>query len=82
MDSNGRQFGFLIRGLRLLESKLTELGIPFFLFQGKPEVNITKMVNDAEARLLIVDYNPLRIEREWRINVSKHLHLTSFSHLS
>lgn len=34
LGAGARQFGFMLRGLRLMQPKLEALGIPFFLLKG------------------------------------------------
>ena len=36
LGAGARQFGFMLRGLKLLEPKLKELNIPFFLLKVPP----------------------------------------------
>lgn len=35
LGAGARQFGFMLRALRLVQPKLEALGIPFFLLQGE-----------------------------------------------
>ncbi len=69
LHAGARQFGFMVRGLREMEPKLTELGIPFFLVKGDPTVTIPALVRDSGAALLVTDYGPLRLGRQWRDTV-------------
>lgn len=61
-----RQFGFMVRGLRLVEPKLKALNIPFFFLQGHPADTLSDLVMRSEARLLVMDYLPLRIAQNWK----------------
>ena len=36
MGAGARQFGFMVRGLQLMQPKLEALNIPFFLLKGEP----------------------------------------------
>ena len=68
-----RQFGFMVRGLRLVEPKLKALRIPFFFLQGKPQETIPELAERCGARLVVMDYLPLRIAQEWKQGVRASL---------
>jgi deoxyribodipyrimidine photo-lyase len=70
LHAGARQFCFMIRALRLVESKLAALNIPFFLLQGDPTENIPNLVDRCGASLLVTDYGPLRLGRQWRTSIS------------
>ena len=70
LGAGARQFGFMLRGLKLLEPALKELNIPFFLLKGDPVNTIPKLVKDSGAGLLVVDQSPVRVARKWRQDVS------------
>lgn len=69
LEAGARHFGFMLRGLRVVERHLKSLGIPFFLFQGKAEENISSFLVRCGASLLVMDFSPLRIGRLWRENI-------------
>jgi deoxyribodipyrimidine photo-lyase len=69
-NAGARQFAFMVKGLQVLAPKLEALGIPFFLLQGNPEETIPKLVKDCNASLLVTDYGPLRLGRQWRDTVA------------
>jgi deoxyribodipyrimidine photo-lyase len=69
LGAGARHFGFMLRGLRELEQALKKGGIPFFLLQGNPAETIPKLVRDSGAGLLVTDYSPLRLGRQWRQQV-------------
>ena len=69
MGAGARQFGFMLRGLKLLEPELAKLGIPFFLLKGKPEDTLPKLCKDAKAALLVADQSPMKLARSWRTKV-------------
>ena len=70
LGAGARQFSFMLRGLRLLAPKLQDLGIPFFLLQGDPVQTIPTLVRDSGASLLVTDFGPLRLGRQWREGVA------------
>ncbi len=68
-----RHFGFMLRGLRELEGELKSRDIPFFLLRGDCTETVPKLANDLGAGLLVTDFSPLRIGRQWRDSVAKNL---------
>lgn len=79
LEATIRQYGFMLKGLREVEEGLNKLNIPFFLLIGNPVTEIPKFLSDNNASLLISDFNPLKIVREWKddiktkINIPFHL---------
>lgn len=71
LEAKARQFGFMLRGLRVVDRKLKALGIPFFLLQGKAEETLPDFADRCGASNIIVDFSPLKIAREWREGVCK-----------
>ena len=70
LDAGARQFCFMLRGLQELAPALAALGIPFFLLQGDPTATVPALVKDCGASLLVTDYGPLRLGRQWRDSVA------------
>ncbi|CAM6097302.1 unnamed protein product [Calypogeia fissa] len=66
LGAKARHFGFMLRGLRVLEKNLAASNIPFFLFRGKAEDTIPAFLNECDASLLVMDFSPLKIGRVWR----------------
>ena len=73
LGAGARQFGFMLRGLQELQPKLQALGIPFFLLQGDPADTIPSLVSQCSASLLITDFSPLRLGKDWRAQVSSRI---------
>ena len=73
MGAGARQFVFMLEGLRRMQPILKELNIPFYLVQGHPEEQIPKLVKECNASLLVTDYSPLRLGREWRDKVASSI---------
>ncbi len=68
-----RQYDFMIKGLQEVESELKKFNIPFFLRPGLPNEEIIKFVEDKNAGLLITDFDPLKIKKEWKRKVSEKI---------
>lgn len=70
--AGARPLGFMLRGLKQLQSTLQiSLQIPFFLFQGEPVETIPKFLQECEASLLVTDFTPLREIRKCKEEVCK-----------
>ena len=68
-----RQYAFMLRGLHELEESLHEHGIPFCLLTGSPAELIPAFLEKREAGLLVGDFDPLRIKRNWKRAVAKSI---------
>ncbi|KAI3433882.1 hypothetical protein D9Q98_003684 [Chlorella vulgaris] len=73
LGAGARQFGFMVRGLRLMQPKLEALNIPFFLLKGDPVETVPQLVKDTGASLLVTDFASLRLGRQWRDAVAAKL---------
>ena len=67
------QYGFMLKGLREVESELTKYSIPFFLLAGKPGVQIPEFLKQISASILVSDFDPLKIKRIWKRDVAKQI---------
>lgn len=70
LEATIRQYGFMLKGLKEVESKLSELNIPFHLLAGHPEETIPRFLKEINASVLISDFNPLKIVRYWKKSVA------------
>ena len=73
LEATIRQYGFMLKGLREVESELYRYNIPFFLTFGKPEIEIPKTLKNINASTLISDFDPLKIKRMWKRDVAKNI---------
>lgn len=74
LEARARHFGFMLRGLRVVEQNLKAVNIPFFLFRGKAEETIPAFVEKCNASLLVMDYSSLRIGKQWRKGICENVH--------
>src|SRR4030043_66020 len=68
-----RQYGFMLKGLEEVESRLHDLNIPFFVLTGNPVELIPELVRTSKSGLLTSDFNPLRNIRKWKSDVVKRI---------
>lgn len=73
LEATIRQYGFLLKGLHGLEKELSNYQVPFYLLQGKPEVEISEFLKKWNASILISDFDPLKIKRIWKKKITKKI---------
>jgi len=78
LGATTRQYHFMLRGLKELEQNLNELNIPFFLLLGDPEQEIPHFLNTHSASVLVSDFSPLRINRDWKKAVAEKISTTFY----
>lgn len=70
-----RQYDFMLKGLQTLETELEKYNIPFFLTWGKPEEEIPKFVKKNKVGMLISEFSPLKINRNWKNSIIKNIEI-------
>ena len=73
LEATIRQYGFMFKGLREVESELFKYNIPLILTSGKPEEKIPNLLNSLKASILVSDFDPLKIKRIWKRDVAKKI---------
>ncbi len=73
LNASGRAYGFMLRGLRELEAGLLERGVPFHLVTGEPGKVVPQFVAEHRAGILVTDFDPLRVKRQWKRDVSQRI---------
>jgi deoxyribodipyrimidine photo-lyase len=73
LEATIRQYGFMLKGLLVLEKELHKHNIPFFLTSGKPEVKIPELIKNMNASIIVSDFDPLKIKRIWKRDVGKQI---------
>jgi deoxyribodipyrimidine photo-lyase len=68
-----RQYAFMLAGLAEAARELEDYRIPFHLVRGEPGKAIPKWLRSHEAGLLVTDFDPLRLKREWKETVAQDL---------
>jgi len=70
LNAGLRQYAFMLKGLREVQTVLAKKNIPFFLLMGEPEDCVPQFLAKCRAGLLITDFDPLRVKREWKASVA------------
>ena len=73
LNATWRQYGFMLKGLREVESRLAELNIPFFLLIGSPEQELPAFLTQHQIGDLVTDFDPLRIKQQWKNEVAAQI---------
>ncbi|RJP73179.1 MAG: deoxyribodipyrimidine photo-lyase [Ignavibacteriales bacterium] len=68
-----RQYDFMLKGLKEVEVELRKLNIPFILLPGSPQIEISRFVKENSIGLLVADFDPLKIKKEWKKKVSEKI---------
>ncbi|MBD3246664.1 MAG: deoxyribodipyrimidine photo-lyase [Candidatus Omnitrophica bacterium] len=70
LGATRRQYGFMLKGLQELEARLREKQIGFEVRCGSlPAKEVCAFVNAHRVSLLVTDFDPLRIKRQWKRRV-------------
>ncbi len=70
LGATHRQYEFMLEGLERVAEFLKKKNIPFFLLTGEPSSEIPRFLEQHNAALLVTDFDPLRIKRKWKRDVS------------
>lgn len=68
-----RNYGFMLKGLAEVSRTLSSLGIAFELLEGAPRKVLPGYLKKLGAGSLVTDFDPLRIKRQWKEEVSKSI---------
>jgi deoxyribodipyrimidine photo-lyase len=66
-----RQYGFMLKGLQELEKSLLQKNIAFKLLWGSPQKELVRIVKKYKIGMVVTDFDPLRIKRQWKADVGK-----------
>ncbi|MGQ9688034.1 MAG: deoxyribodipyrimidine photo-lyase [Desulfobaccales bacterium] len=68
-----RQYDFLLRGLAELAQELDKHRITFHLLRGEPEEEIPRWAAARDIALVVTDFDPLRLKRQWKEAAARQL---------
>lgn len=75
LGATKRQYNFMLLGLKEVENSLKQMDIPFFLLKGDPKREVPKFLSTYDAGVLVADFSPLRINRDWKNAAAEHISL-------
>ncbi|HLO57511.1 MAG TPA: deoxyribodipyrimidine photo-lyase [Bacteroidales bacterium] len=76
LGATWRQYDFMIRGLKKTEQQLADLNISFSVLIGDPEITIPGYIKSNQISHLVMDFDPLRIKREWQNKVASMVEIS------
>lgn len=76
LGANLRHYTFMIDGLKHAEASLKSRNIGFVLLTGNPTETLPKYLDEVSAGLLISDFDPLRIKRQWKDIINSKIAIT------
>ena len=75
LGATARQYGFMLRGLSQTEHALRAKGISLVLLRGEPGREIPFFAREHDVSVLVTDFDPLRVKRQWKQDVASSLSL-------
>jgi len=73
-----RQYDFMIKGLAEIEKTLNRYKIPFYMSSGAPSENIPDFIEKHKASILVTDYSPLKINKNWKKEISARIDIPMY----
>ncbi len=73
LNAQSSQFDFMEKGLLEVKENFKELGINFEILIGNPDQEVIKYQEANKASVIVTDFSPLKIGREWRKKVAKEV---------
>ena len=68
-----RHYSFMLAGLEEVEAGLAKKNISFVLLNGNPRDEIPTFILRHRVAVLVTDFDPLRIKRQWKKGVAKKI---------
>jgi deoxyribodipyrimidine photo-lyase len=75
LGATWRQYSFMLGGLREVEKDLARRHMGFIVAAGEPSIQIPRLAKEADARLLVTDFDPLRLKRQWLDAAARRLRI-------
>ena len=71
LNATLRHYSFMLEGLNGVSEALRAKGIPLYLLNGNPGEEILRFAARFGVGVLITDFDPLRIKRQWKDEVAR-----------
>ena len=78
LDAALRQYAFMLEGLMQVGKALEQKNIRFDLITGDAGTEISRYVRQNRVSMIVSDFDPLRIKREWKERIVKAIELPFF----
>ncbi len=66
LGAHERHYHFMRQGLVELAEEAKRLGLPLFVLHGEPSERIPRFLKEWKTSIVVTDFDPLKIKREWR----------------
>ena len=76
--ATARHYNFMLKGLQQVENELKTKGISFHLLLGNPPEQLATFISQFNVSAIIADFDPLRIKRKWKAQLSEKLEIPFF----
>jgi deoxyribodipyrimidine photo-lyase len=78
LQADPRNYDFMLKGLAEVSRDLSLFGIAFQLLEGIPGKVLPAFLEKVGAGFLVTDFDPLRIKRQWKEDVSKKVDIPCY----
>jgi len=78
LNAGLRQYTFMLKGLAQVQTQLRNKNIPFALLTGQPQREIPRFLTEHRVGVLVTDFDPLKIKREWKTKVAEVIDIPFF----
>lgn len=78
LNATNIHFAFMLHGLKETAEYLAQIGIPLFVLIGNPEDEIPRALNAMNVSVLVTDFDPLKIKRQWKSAALKNLKCSTY----
>lgn len=75
LEATDVHYRFMLGGLQDVSQHLRALNIAFMIMSGEPKIVIRSLISIVDCGLLITDFNPLRIARQWKDQVNSGMQI-------
>jgi deoxyribodipyrimidine photo-lyase len=73
LGATWRQYDFMLKGLRKVETGLAAMNIPFAVLIGDPVSTLPSFIKLHHISRLVMDFDPLKIKRHWQSKVTSQV---------
>lgn len=75
LGATSRHYAFMLEALKEIEANLSVAGIAFKLLTGDPIKTIPSYISQINGSLLISDFDPLRIKKQWKDGINAAINI-------
>ncbi len=78
LKASSDHYSFMLDGLQQIKKALHENNISFYILNEQPTEIIPHFISQIDAHLLVCDFDPLRIKRQWKESIKKQVAVPIF----